>query len=103
MMHENSRKCPWCMKNFIADEFMSHPCIVDRSPVKDIVIDFSYETETEDGDKTIHAYGLNDNIYRLTKPSPAKLAELKKEASDESKQEDYADWLRRRGNRTKTR
>ena len=64
------------------------------------MVDYVYETVSEDGDKTIHAYDLNGNIYRLTLPNPKKLAELKKGASDESKQEDYGDWLRRQGNRT---
>jgi hypothetical protein len=98
MMH-----CYYCDKNFIDEEWRTHPCIEARRPVKDITIDFSYETTTQDGDKTTHAYDLKGNIYRLTLPNPAKLAELKKAASDESKQEDYADWLRRRGNSTRSR
>lgn len=39
----------------------------------------------------------------ITKPNPTKLAELKKGESDERKQEDYRDWLRRRGNRASQR
>ena len=88
----------WCGKSFITEEFLKHPCFVERNPVKDIVIDFVYETESRDGDKTIHAYDLKGNIYRMTKVNPTKLAELK--SSNESKQKDYRDWLRRRGNRT---
>jgi hypothetical protein len=93
--------CFYCNKDFIEEEWWAHPCIESKRPIKDITIDFSYETNSEDGDKTIHAYDLKGNIYRMTLPNPDKLAALKKEASDESKQEDYADWVRRRGNRTR--
>lgn len=99
-MNKNTRECPYCKKVFIIEEFLNHPCISARNPVKDILVDLAYETESADGDRTIHAYSLDGSIYRLTKPNPVKLAELKKEASDESKQADYAEWLRRRGNRT---
>ncbi len=71
-----------------------------QNPVEEIVVDFVYETESDEGDKTIHAYALDGRILLITKPNPTKLAELKKGISDESKQEDYADWLRRGGNRT---
>lgn len=94
-MVEGMMLCIYCGKSFISEKYMSHPCIEIRRPVKDIVIDFTYETETEDGDKTIHAYDLKGNIYWLTKPNPTKLAKLKAQTSDASKQEDYADWARR--------
>lgn len=93
-------RCPFCDRTFIGEELKRHSCFTERNPVKDITIDFSYETVSEDGDNTIHAYDLNGNVYRLTKPNPTKLAELKKGASAESKQEDYSEWLRRRGNST---
>jgi hypothetical protein len=102
-MLEGSIRCVYCSKSFIEEEYLAHPCIEARRPVKDITIDLSYVTTTEDGDKTIHAHDLKGNIYRLTLPNPSKLAELKKEASDESKQEDYAEWVRRRGNSTAPR
>ncbi len=102
-MNENLTTCIYCGKIFIGEEYRAHPCIQERLPVKDITIDFSYETITEDGEKTIHAYDLKGNIYRLTLPNPRKLAGLKAQASDEKKQEDYSDWLRRRGNSSRTR
>lgn len=55
--------------------------------MKDITIDYLYETSEEDGSKTIHAYGLNGNVYRLNLPMPDKLAELKKAAIEEAKEE----------------
>lgn len=97
-MSNGTTKCVYCGKSFIKEEWRSHPCVKDRHPLKEIVIDFSYETETADGNKTIHAYDLKGNIYRLTKPNPTKLVQLKSEASDESKQEDYSEWFRREGN-----
>jgi hypothetical protein len=97
-MGEGHMHCQFCGKSFIAEELKIHPCWMERNPVKDITIDFSYETVSEDGDKTIHAYDLKGNIYRLTKPNPTKLAELKRVESHESKQEDYSAWLQRRGN-----
>jgi hypothetical protein len=100
-MNEGSIRCQFCGKSFIAEELRTHSCWTERNPVKDITIDFVYETVSEDGDKTIHAYDLKGNIYRLIKPNPTKLAQLKSEASDESKQEDYSEWLRRGGNRTR--
>jgi hypothetical protein len=99
-MREGLRHCYDCSKDYIEEEWWRHPCVEAKRPVKDITIDFSYETTEEDGSRTIHAYGLNGNIYRLNLPTPDKLAELKEAESDESKQEDYSDWLRRRGNRT---
>ncbi len=64
--------------------------------VQDIAIDFYFEIESEDGDKTISATGLDGKIYRLTKPNPEKLKALKEAVSDESKQMDYLEWLRKR-------
>ena len=49
-----------------------------ENPVQEIVIDFLYETESDEGDKTIHAYALDGRIFLITKPNPAKLAELRK-------------------------
>ena len=93
-------RCQFCGREFIEEELRSHPCWVSRNPVKEVIIDFIYETEEPDGSKTTHAYDLNGNIYRLTKPNPAKLAELKRGESDGNLQEDYADWLRRRVDNT---
>src|SRR5574340_1509389 len=70
-----------------------------RCPVKDSTIDHTFETRSDDSDKTIHACDLKGNVYRLTKPNPTELAELKAE-SDEGEQENHSEWLRRRGNRT---
>lgn len=74
-----------------------------ENPVEEVVIDFYYQTRSEDGDETIHAYAIDGRILLITKPNPTKLAELKKGASDEKKQEDYAEWLRRRANTTEIR
>jgi hypothetical protein len=49
-----------------------------KNPVEEVVVDFTYETESPDGDKTIHAYALDGRILLITKPNPTKLAELKK-------------------------
>jgi hypothetical protein len=46
------------------------------NPVQEIVVDFTYETENEDGDKTIHAYSIDGRILLITKPNPTKLARL---------------------------
>lgn len=65
------------------------------NPVEEVVVDFWFEEEAKDGDKTIHAFALDGRILLITKPNPTKLAELKK-ASDESKQGeqlDYSEWL----------
>ena len=97
-MCEGLRHCYDCNKEFIEEEWWVHPCIEAKRPVKEITIDYTYETTEKDGSKTIHAYALNGNVYNLNLPTPDKLAELKKMVSDESKQEDYRDWLRRRGN-----
>ncbi|HZW85020.1 MAG TPA: hypothetical protein VFE91_03850 [Nitrososphaerales archaeon] len=72
-----------------------------RNPVEEVVVDFTYETESPDGDKTIHAYSLDGRVILITKPNPAKLARLKQAESDEKKQEDYSEWLRRGGNRAR--
>jgi len=71
------------------------------NPVEEVVIDFSYETTSEEGDKTIHAYALDGRILLITKPNPAKLVELKKAESDGRVTEDYSEWLGRRGNRAR--
>ena len=99
-MSEGLRHCYDCNKDFIEEEWWTHPCVEAKRPIKDITIDYFYETTEEDGSKTIHAYGLNEVVYNLNLPKPDKLAELKKTTSDEKKQEDYSEWLRRRGNRT---
>ena len=49
-----------------------------QNPVQEIIIDFSYETQNEDGDQTIHAYTLDGRILLLTTPNATKMAELKK-------------------------
>jgi hypothetical protein len=63
--------------------------------VEEVVIDFSYETESEDGDKTMHAYSIDGRILLITKPNPWKLEQLRK-ASDETLQ------FRNRRNPTET-
>jgi hypothetical protein len=86
-MSDGTERCNWCGKWFIEEELTKHPCFTERNPVKEITIDFVYETKSRDGDRTIHAYGLNGDIYLLTLPSAKNLKALRKEiASDESKQ-----------------
>ena len=70
------------------------------NPVEEVVVDCWFEEKKENGDMVIHAYALDGRILWITKPNPTRLAELKKAASDEKKQEDYSEWLRHRGNRT---
>ena len=93
-MHEGIRHCYNCNKDFIEEEWWVHPCVEAKRPVKDITIDYLFETTEDDGSKTFHAYGLNGNVYNLNLPTPDKLAELKK-TTDEPKQEDYSEWVRR--------
>ncbi len=69
---------------------------------EEVVIVGSYETESKDGDKTIHATLLDGTILLLTKPNPTKLEKLKQAKSAETLQEDYADWLRRQLDRAST-
>jgi hypothetical protein len=70
------------------------------SLIEEIIVAEACTTTSPDGDVTIHATRLDGTALLITKPNPTKLAELRKAESDEKKQEDYADWLRRRGNRT---
>jgi hypothetical protein len=54
------------------------PC---ENPVQEVIVDFIYETESREGNRTIHAYALDGRILLITKPNPTKLAELKKAES----------------------
>jgi hypothetical protein len=48
------------------------------NPVEEVVVDYWFEHDAEDGTKTIHAFAIDGRIFMLTKPNPSKLAELKK-------------------------
>lgn len=71
--------------------------------IEEIIVDYLFEQRENNGDATLYAFAIDGRILLLTTPNPAKLAELKKAISDESKQEDYSEWLRRQGNRTPDR
>ena len=45
-MGNDIKRCASCGKTFIAEEFTKHSCFTERNPVKDITIDFVYETKS---------------------------------------------------------
>ena len=49
-----------------------------KNPVEEFIVDFTYESEADDGSKTLHAYAIDGRVLLITKPNPTKLAELKK-------------------------
>jgi len=59
--------------------------------VEEIVTDFMYETQSDDGSKVLHVYALDGRILWITTPTPAKLKRLQDaerilRASDETLQ-----------------
>ncbi len=69
-------------------------------PVREILVDYFFESESEKGDTILTAFALDGRIIQLVKPSGKRLEQYSKSESDESKQLDYQEWLRLRGNRT---
>lgn len=66
--------------------------------VEEVIVDYFFEDQSENGDIVLSAFALDGRIIQLIKPSPKRLERYRKSESDDTKQEDYEDWLRRRGN-----
>jgi hypothetical protein len=79
--------CPKCGKVKIAEEFENHYCVPPITGLKEILIDQDgwYEAKDSRGRQALHARGTDGTLYTLVKTEPP----------DESKQEDYAEWLDR--------
>lgn len=90
----NLVSCPNCNKSLITEEYGRHEC-ASKPTVRRIPIKLWWASKTDKNEDLIMAVGLDGIVYRLVKSNIL--------LPDESKQEDYADWLRRRGNRTQVR
>src|SRR5579872_2652376 len=65
MNQGNLKECERCRKTLIHEEFPTHVCVPDITGIREIMIDYSYETVTKDGDRKIVAFGLDGRIYDL--------------------------------------
>ncbi len=64
-MHNNIIKCNRCGE-FISSELSdSHTCTIPLKDVKEIFIDYFFETKTANKDTIIIAKGLDGTLYRL--------------------------------------
>ena len=61
----NIKECERCRKTMIEEEFPNHVCTPYLTGIKEIIIDYFYETVTKDGDRKIVAFGLDGRIYDL--------------------------------------
>jgi hypothetical protein len=84
----NTPVCPRCGKVLIQEELASHECFFS---VKSVEIEYYFEVKDTEED-TLVVKTKNGDFIRLIKS--------KLPASDGTLQEDYAEWLRRRLDRT---
>jgi len=61
----NIVKCPRCGRVLIAEEYPSDTCNPRFRGVKEIIIDWHYETKSDDGHNVVMAKGLDGVLYRL--------------------------------------
>ena len=86
-MADNVVTCPVCHKTLISEELVRHPCLNKFRAVQTIKIDHFSVLRNAEGKDDVLAFGRDGKVYSL-------------ESSDETLQEDYSEWLRRRLYRT---
>lgn len=84
-MTGNLSRCKRCGKSMIAEESAGHSCTPLIRATRRIKVDKWCVITTRQGGTEVVAVGLDGTLYTLEVSNP----------SDESKQEDYSEWLSR--------
>ena len=99
-MKDSPGKCIRCGQTMFEAEYAGHRCVIPHLGVRRIEVSQWWESANARGEPLLMALGLDGYIYRLTQVTKKAFVEA---PSDESKQEDYRDRFRRRGNSSRAR